>query len=140
MTKDTEQIVEVVFPGGGKKYSYLGDGNLRTGQQINNAPVNHAKSGKPYTAPVVVVGTHNIYGVKVGDRVGVSDGVVTSIPKPLKFLPGNRVLGLDRTANIGGQEIQPKQYMKPFMAQRQRLLDYNVPTDTTEARNRLLGV
>lgn len=140
MAKDTEQVVEVVFPGSNKTYSYIGSGNLRAGQHIENVPVNHYKSGKSYTAPVDVVATHNVYGVKVGDKVGVSNGVVHSIPKPLKALPGNKELQLSKTLDIGGEKIKSSDYMDKFMKQRQRLLGGNQNTTNIDlARQRLLG-
>ena len=90
MAKDTNQVVEVVFPSGGKNYSYIGNGNLRVGQKISNAPVNHYKTGTPYTAPVEVVATHEVVGAEVGKNIGVSNGMVHTIPKPLKYLAGAR--------------------------------------------------
>lgn len=140
MAKDTEQVVEVVFPGSNKTYSYIGSGNLRAGQHIDNAPVNHYLSGKSYTAPVDVVATHNVYGAKVGDKVGVSNGVVHSIPKPLKALPGNKELQLNKTLDIGGEKIKSADYMDKFIKQRQRLLGGNQNTTNIDlARQRLLG-
>lgn len=143
MAKDTKQVVEVVFPSGGKTYSYIGSGDLRVGQEISNAPVNHYRTNTPYSAPVKVVATHNVYGVNVGDRVGVSNGVVHSIPKPLKYLPGNKALTLDRTIDINGRETTTQDYMQPYkpdMARERLVSAFNTKKDNTIARNQLLGV
>ena len=141
MARDKQQVVEVEFPSGGKTYSYIGDGNLRVGQKIPNAPVNHYKTNTPYTAPVTVVATHEVYGAEVGDRIGVSNGVVHSIPKPLKYLAGVRQQQRDPEINIGGEEMTVSQYMSQFESPRDRLLSsYGTAVDNTMARNQLLGV
>lgn len=139
MAKDTRQVVEVVFPGSNKTYSYVGGGNLRVGQTINNAPVNHYKTGTPYTAPVEIVATHNLYGVNVGDKIGVSNGMVHSIPKPLKYLPSNKDVLQDREIDIDGKETTTYKYMQPFDS-RERLLNYKTQnSNKSTARKRLLG-
>lgn len=112
--KDTNQVVEVEFQSGGKRYSYLGSGNLRTGQQINKAPVNHYISNKPYTAPVKVVATHNVYGAQVGEKLGVTNGNVHKIPTGLKYLPGTKELNEDRQVDIAGQKMSASDYMSRF--------------------------
>ena len=137
-----KQVVEVVYKNGTKTYSYIGSGNLRAGQQVSNAPVNHYISGKAYTTPVTVVATHNIEGVNVGDKVGVSNGQVHSIPTGLKFLPGNRELQQDRPVDISGQEMSTSEYMEPFLNRspaEQRLLAKNITIDNSKAQTRLLG-
>jgi len=140
MREDTKQVVEVEFPGGGKTYSYIGSGNLRVGQKINNAPVNHYRSGKPYTAPVTVVATHQVAGVEVGDTKGVSNGRVHSIPTGLKYLPGAREYQQDRTIDIRGEEMNVSEYMSEFSSDAaQRLLSRNTNVDTSRATQRLLG-
>lgn len=138
MAKDTNQVVEVVFPSGGKTYSYIGNGNLRVGQKISNAPVNHYKTGTPYTAPVEVVATHDVVGAEVGKNIGVSNGMVHTIPKPLKYLAGAREQQRNPLIDIGGRDMTVSQYMSPFEG-RDRLLSYNTNKDTSMARNRLLG-
>ena len=138
MAKDTNQVVEVVFPSGGKTYSYIGSGNLRVGQKISNAPVNHYKTGTPYTAPVTVVATHEVVGAEVGKKIGVSGGQVHSISKPLKYLPGTRQQQQNSVIDVGGKEMTVSQYLSPFEA-RDRLLSYNGTKDTSTARNQLLS-
>ena len=113
-SKDTNQVVEVEFPKGGKRYSYIGSGNLRAGQKVDKAPVNHAISGKPYTAPVTVVATHNIVGAQVGDKVGVTEGRVKSIPTGLKYLPGTKEYQRDSEINVKGKKMQVSDYMSEF--------------------------
>lgn len=136
---EKKQVVEVVFPGSNKTYSYVGSGGLRVGQTIQNAPVNHYISGKPYTAPVEVVATHNLYGVNVGDHIGVTNGRVHSIPKPLKYLPSNKDVLQDREVDIDGREMTTDQYMQPFES-KNRLLNYKTQkSNNLVAKQRLLG-
>ncbi len=110
------QVVEVQFPNGKKNYSYVGSGNLRTGQEIKNAPVTHHISGKNYTVPkpVRVVATHRIAGAQVGDKKGVVNGNVSVIPVGLKYLPGAREQQQDREINIRGEKIKVSDYMSQF--------------------------
>lgn len=123
--QDSNQVVEVQFPNGGKNYSYIGSGNLRTGQQVKNAPVNHYKSGKPYTAPVTVVATHNIAGAKIGDKLGVENGNVKSISTGLKYLPGAKE-GSNQI-DINGEKMTVNDYMQPFKQDKmQRLNTFGV--------------
>ena len=119
----TNQVVEVKFPGGGKNYSYVGSGNLRTGQEVTHAPVTHHKSGKNYTVPkpVRVVATHRIAGAQVGDQVGVSNGRVKRIPTGLKYLPGVKDQQLNRDINIRGKKMRVSDYMKSFGGGMQKL-------------------
>lgn len=135
------QVVEVVYGDGlksSKTYSYVGNGNLRTGQHIANAPVNHYKTGTPFSAPVTVVATHRVEGVKVGDFIGVTGNSVHTIGKPLKYLPSNKALkNDDYVAQLGGEQTQA--YMQQFNP-REQLLSGRAVTDTTQARNQLLGV
>lgn len=110
------QIVEVQFPNGGKNYSYVGSGNLRTGQEVPNAPVTHRISGKNYTVPkpVKVVATHKVVGAQVGDKKGVVGGSVTSIPTGLKYLPGAREQQQNRDIEIRGEKMKVSDYMSQF--------------------------
>ena len=138
--ENRNQVVEVVFPSSNKTYSYIGSGNLRVGQQINNAPVNHYISKKPYTAPVQVVATHSVEGAEVGDKIGVTNGKVHTIGVGLKYLPGAREQQIDNEINIGGETMKVSDYMSTFQSQpRQRLLNQNTQNNLTQARNRLLG-
>lgn len=140
--EDEKQVVEVVFPGGGKTYSYIGDGNLRTGQEIRNAPVNHYKSGTPYTAPVTVVATHNVVGANVGDHIGVSNGQVHSIRTGLKYLPSNKAFNEDRSIPDIDGNPSTLEYMSPFSeTARQRLMFFkntNSDFEKQTARDQLL--
>lgn len=136
------QVVEVRYGDGlqntGKTYSYVGSGNLRAGQVINNAPVTHPESGKNYTTKAVVVATHDVYGANVGDTVGVENGKVTAIPKPLKYLAGDKELLQNR--EIAGMEgTTTSQYIGQFTGQsaQDRLGRYIKTVDNTEARTRL---
>lgn len=115
-SQQSNQVVEVQFPNGGKNYSYIGGGNLRTGQEIKNAPVTHPLSGKNYTVPkgVKVVATHNVVGAQVGDKKGVVNGSVTSIPVGLKYLPGAREQQQDREIDIKGEKMKVSDYMSQF--------------------------
>lgn len=141
--KNEQQVVEVVFPNGKKTYSYIGDGNLRTGQHIDNAPVNHYKTGTPYTAPVTVVATHNVFGAEVGDHIGVSGGQVHSIKTGLKFLPSNKAFNEDRNIPEIKGDPSTLEYMSPFSeTARQRLMNFkdtNSDFNKQTARNQLLG-
>ena len=114
ISKEANQVVEVEFPNGGKRYSYIGGGNLRTGQKVDKAPVHHVKSGKPYTAPVTVVATHNVVGAQVGDKIGVSNGKVKTIPTGLKYLPGAKEYQRDSEININGKKMPVSNYMSEF--------------------------
>lgn len=138
--QNMNQVVEVEFPSGDKTYSYIGSGNLRVGQKINNAPVNHFKSGKAYTAPVTVVATHKIAGAEVGDKKAVTDGRVHSIRTGLKYLPGTKEQMQNREINIRGEKIKVSKYMSEFQSPaEQRLLSRNTRTDISQAEQRLLG-
>ena len=138
--EDENQVVEVVFPNGGKTYSYIGSGNLRTGKKIDHAPVNHHKSGKPYTAPVTVVATHNIVGAEVGDKFGVSNGKIHSIRTGLKYLPGTKEYNSDRQIDVISGSPKVSEYMSEFETSRNRLLNSVSVNDNATARNRLLEV
>lgn len=134
------QVVEVRYGDNiqGKTYSYVGGGNLRTGQVINNAPVTHPGSGKNYTTKAVVVATHNVAGAQVGDTVGVENGRVRSIPKPLKYLAGDKELLQDR--EIEGMEgTTTSQYIGQFSGTTatDRLGRYISTPNTAEASSRL---
>ena len=135
----SNQIVEVLFPSGGRTYSYIGSGNLRVGQEIRNAPVNHYISGKPYTAPVRVVATHRVVDAEIGDRLAVTNGKVHTIRTGLKYLPGAKELQQDRQISINGKPTKLSNYMSNFFNARQRLIEGNQPKDSSQARNRLLG-
>lgn len=138
---NSSQVVEVRYGDGldgGKTYSYVGGGNLRAGQVINNAPVTHPATGKNYTTKAVVVATHEVYGANVGDTVGVQNGRVTSIPKPLKYLAGDRELLQNR--EIAGMEgTTTSQYIGQFNNEsaQDRLGRYIKTSDNTEASRRL---
>lgn len=121
---NTNQVVEVQFPSGGKNYSYIGSGNLRTGQNIKDAPVTHPKSGKNYIAHnVKVVATHNVAGAEVGDKVGVSNGNIKTIPTGLKYLPGNREYNQNRDIDIKGKKMTVNDYMDNFSGNRMQKLN-----------------
>lgn len=141
MENKSNQVVEVVFPGGKKTYSYIGSGNLRTGQHIDNAPVNHYMSGKPYTAPVTVVATHNVVGAKVGDNIGVSNNQVHSIRTGLKYLPGAKEYNEDRSIDVMKNTPKVSEYMSEFEIGRNRILNsISKNKDMAAAKARLLGV
>ena len=114
--QNTNQVVEVKFPDGKKNYSYIGSGNLRTGQEVRNAPVTHYRSGKNYVVktPVKVVATHKLVGANVGDKVGVSNGKVKTIPVGLKYLPGAKEQNEDREIEIKKEKMKVSDYMKDF--------------------------
>lgn len=114
--KNTNQVVEVQFPDGGKSYSYIGSGNLRTGQQVPNAPFTHYISGKNCINKrgVRIVATHNIVGANIGDRLGVGGGTVKTIPTGLKYLPGAKEAEQNR--QILGQKMTVSDYMKDFQS------------------------
>lgn len=138
--KNSNQVVEVQFPGGGKTYSYVGSGNLRVGQEVKNAPVTHYISGKNYTAPVKIVATHNVVGANVGDKMGVSDGKVHTIRTGLKYLPGAREQIQNRTINIAGEKMNVSDYMSSFEQKVSNRFSERLPTkDTKLATARLLG-
>ena len=136
------QIVEVRYGDNtatGKTYSYLGGGNLRSGQVVNNAPVTHPQSGKNYTTKAIVVATHSVYGAQVGDNTGVQNGVVTTIPKPLKYLPGDKELLQDReVSELGGKTAG--EYMSQFngATMQDRLGRFIGKSDTSSAKARLI--
>lgn len=113
---DTTQVVEVQFPEGKKNYSYIGSGNLRKGQEVKNAPVTHYISGKDYVCrePVKVVATHSIVGAQIGDKKGVRNGSVTTIPTGLKFLPSVKEQQQDREVDLSGQKMKVSNYMAKF--------------------------
>lgn len=113
--QDSNQVVEVQFPSGGKNYSYIGSGNLRAGQTVREAPVTHPVSKRDYVAKnVKVVATHNVAGAKAGDKVGVTNGTVHSIPTGLKVLPGAKDYGRDSTFDVGGSKMTANEYMSHF--------------------------
>ena len=138
--KDANQVVEVQFPGGGKTYSYVGSGNLRVGQEVKNAPVTHYISGKNYTAPVKIVATHNVVGAEVGDKIGVSNGSVKTIPTGLKYLPGTREQMRNDDVSINGVSTKVNDYMSQFQQEAYNRISSRAPSvDTSIARARLLG-
>lgn len=110
------QVVEVQFPEGKKNYSYIGSGNLRTGQSVPNAPVTHYISGKNYVCkkPVKVVATHSVQGAQVGDKIGVFNGSVKKIPVGLKYLPGAKEQEQNRKIKIKDKKMTVYDYMKNF--------------------------
>lgn len=116
--KDTNQVVEVQFPDGGKNYSYIGSGNLRTGQTVPNAPFTHYISGKNCTNKkgVKVVATHNLAGAQVGDKLGVGGGKVKTISTGLKYLPGAKEAEQNRQIDLRGQKMSVSDYMKDFQS------------------------
>ena len=113
---DTNQVVEVRYgdKNNGKTYSYVGSGNLRAGQVVNNAPVTHPVSGKNYVTKAVVVATHNVYGANVGDMKGVQNGMVTSIPKPLKYLVGDKELLQNRELTAFDDGTTANEYLSQY--------------------------
>ena len=143
MEAKSNQVVEVKFPSGEKTYSYIGNGNLRVGQQIGNAPVNHHISGKAYTSPVKVVATHQLVGAEVGDKKGITNGKVHSIGTGLKYLPGTREQQQNRQIDIGGEKVSVSDYMSNYQsASEKRIISRgsSFNADTTKAEQRLLGV
>lgn len=136
------QVVEVRYGDNltnGKTYSYVGGGNLRSGQVINNAPVTHPQSGKNYTTKATVVATHSVYGAEVGENIGVQNGMVTTIPKPLKYLPGDKELLQDREIE-GLDGTTASEYISQFngASAQDRLGRFIGTPDTNTAKMRLI--
>lgn len=128
------QVVEVQFPDNSKRYSYIGSGNLRKGQEVPNAPFTHYRAKKDLVCkkPVKVVATHNIQGAQVGDKVGVSNGKVKRIPVGLKYLPGAKEQEQNKEIKIKDKKMTVYDYMKNFSGyamKKQNLFGENIGGD-----------
>ena len=120
----------------GKQYVYYGGDNYRTGDSVV-APVTNHKSGKTYNTMFTIQRTTKVDSPMAESEIGRLESRGINI----KSIGGRNVMDLPGATDWISAR-QWKQWADLVYEEEvtNRLMAYNTQADTTEARNRLLGV